>query len=132
MISSANEFAKLRSSQVKEEYDRAAHEEASLEVWQDVIENYPELRKWVAHNKTVPLEILQELCKFDVEVRFFVASKRKLSQELFRLLSADPDSTVRQQIASNKKTPIDILEKLSTDKDEHVVRVAKFNLSNRK
>jgi hypothetical protein len=45
MISSANEFAKLRSSQVKEEYDRAAHEEASLEVWQDVIENYPELRK---------------------------------------------------------------------------------------
>jgi len=132
MISSVNEFAQLRSSQIKEEYDRASHEDASLEVWQDVIENYPELRKWVAHNKTVPLEILQELCKFDVEVRFLVASKRKLSQKLFELLSVDPDPTVRQQIASNKKTPIDILEKLSTDKDEDVARVAKFNLSNRK
>ncbi|QGW83192.1 hypothetical protein [Variovorax paradoxus] len=132
MISSASEFAQLRSSQLKEEYDRAAHEEASLEVWKDVIENYPELRKWVAHNKTVPLEILQELCKFEVEVRFFVASKRKLSQELFELLSVDPDSTVRQQIAANKKTPLDILEKLSTDKDEDVVRVAKFNLLGRK
>lgn len=132
MISSASEFAQLRSSQLKEEYDRAAHEEASLEVWRDVIENYPELRKWVAHNKTVPLEILQELCKFDVEVRFFVASKRKLSQELFNLLSADPDATVRQQIAANKKTPADILEKLLADKDEDVARVAQFNLSNRK
>ena len=66
--------------------------------------------------------------------QILVASKRKLSRELFKLLSADPDSTVRQKIASNKKTPIDILEKLSTDKDkdEDVVRVAKFNLLNRK
>lgn len=61
MIESAKEFVRLRKSQIQEEYHRSAHEEASLETWKEVIKQYPCMRSWVAHNKTVPLEILEVL-----------------------------------------------------------------------
>lgn len=131
MINSAEEFVALRDSLVKEQYDRASNEEASVSVWMDVIKRFPEHRKWVAHNKTVPLEILDELCRFDVEVRRSVSVKRKLSPELFELLSRDPDPMVRQGIASNRKAPVSILRDLAHDRDEDVSRVAKYNLENR-
>ena len=128
MIRSAEEFVRLRSSDHKAEYGRAAQEEALLSVWRDVIAGYPSCRKWVAHNKTVPLEILGELCAFEVDVRVFVAMKRSLSPALFHRLSHDEDAVVRQQVAANKKAPREVLEKLSRDSDEDVARVARFNL----
>lgn len=131
MIKSAEEFVALRSSDVKLEYDRAAQDEASLEVWNAVIEGYPEYRKWVAHNKTVPVEILAKLSEDDTDVRVFVAMKRRLPRDLFERLSKDPEATVRQTIAANAKTPIEILRSLVTDEDEDVARIAKFNLRER-
>ena len=56
VITSAEEFVQLRTSRNPDEYHRAAHEEASVETWLDVIERFPDMRSWVAHNKTVPLE----------------------------------------------------------------------------
>jgi chromatin segregation and condensation protein Rec8/ScpA/Scc1 (kleisin family) len=132
MIESAEEFARLRLSSTKEEYDRAAHEEAPVEVWIDVIENYPELRQWVAHNKTIPLEILECLVKNHPEVNSFVADKRKLSPELFDILSRDENYLVRERIAINAKTPIHILERLSKDFAEDVAQAARYNLKNKK
>lgn len=79
MIRNADEFVTLRDNNAKSEYDRAAQDEASIEVWIEVIERYPEYRKWVAHNKTVPLEILVKLCEYNTDVRTFVAMKRRLS-----------------------------------------------------
>ncbi|NML31665.1 hypothetical protein [Paraburkholderia antibiotica] len=131
MIHSAEEFIALRDSSLKDEYDRAATDEAPVSVWKDVIDRFPEYRKWVAHNKTVPLEILTLLCQFEPDVRRFIAVKRKLSDELFELLSKDLDAVVRQGIASNKKTPVSIIRRLVQDEDQDVSRVAKYNLENR-
>jgi len=132
MIESAEEFSRLRSSSIKEEYDRAAHEEASVAVWIDVIENYPQLRQWVAHNKTVSLEILKYLVENHPDANLFVADKRKLSPELFDALSKDGNYLVRERIAINAKTPVHILEKLSKDSIEDVAQAARYNLRHKK
>lgn len=61
VIESAEEFVRLRTSGDPAEYHRAAHEEATEDIWRDVIEQFPDMRFWVAQNKTVPLSILEEL-----------------------------------------------------------------------
>ncbi len=124
MIRSADEFVALRDSDVKAEYDRSAMEEAPIAVWREVIEKFPDHRRWVAHNKTVPVEILEMLCVFDASTRWFVARKRKLSTTLFERLSQDEDSDVRVAICTNKKTPLEILKRLLQDVNEDVARVA--------
>ena len=124
MIRSAEEFVALRDSDIKAEYDRSAMEEAPVAVWREVIEKFPDHRRWVAHNKTVPVEILEVLCEFDASTRWFVARKRKLSTTLFERLSQDKDSDVRVAICANKKTPLEILKRLLQDANEDVTRVA--------
>lgn len=128
MITSAEEFVALRSSSIKSEYDRAATEEAPISVWREVIKNYPDYRRWVAQNKSVPLETLEELRQFDSTIRQFVAAKRKLSLAMFEALSQDESYVVRIAIAANKKAPIEILERLHSDKNKHVSRAAGYNL----
>lgn len=76
MIESAEEFVRLRSSEVPEEYRRAAHDQADESTWRDLIERFPEMRFWVAQNKTVPLSILEVLRHDpDERVRSMVRSK---------------------------------------------------------
>ena len=58
MIKDADEFYRLRNSELPEEYNRAANESAELETWLDVIEKYPDMKVWVIHNKTIQIEIL--------------------------------------------------------------------------
>ncbi|HBS35639.1 MAG TPA: hypothetical protein DEA50_11285 [Parvularcula sp.] len=128
MILSADEFVELR----RNNDPRAAHEEANFEVWMDVISNYPDMKEWVVHNKTVPLEILLLLADDpDSDIRACVADKRKLSEQLFEKLSLDVDDLVRQRIASNKKTPFDILKRLSQDKSRLVREAAIKSLGER-
>lgn len=116
MITSAEEFVRLRGSENSEEYSRAAEEQAPVAVWLDVVSRFPEMREWVAHNRTVPLEVLEVLARdSSASVRATVAEKRKLSLELFDVLSRDRDELVRQRIAYNKKTPEHVLEQLSID-----------------
>lgn len=123
MIGSADEFRRLRISDDAEDQRRASLEPADERVWIDVIEHYPDLRKWVAHNKTVPLSILGVLATDpDPDVRYFVAMKRKLDRRLFDLLAGDPDASVRIRIAWNPKTPLDLLTKLATDPDDFVAK----------
>jgi hypothetical protein len=132
MISSAEEFIALRTSELKSEYDRAAKEEAPIAVWREIIIKHPNFRRWVSHNKTVPLEILEELCIYDSTIRQSVARKRKLSPPMFEMLSRDVSDVVRVAIAANRKTPIAILERLLTDPDKDVVSVVRLNLDDRK
>lgn len=120
-IRSANEFVRLRLSDAPADYNRAAHDDAPDHVWDDVIESRPDMRAWVAHNKTVPLEILARLAEDDdPAVRSAVAMKRKLSRELFDALAADPDPSVRARVAVNAKVPRRVLETLARD-DEPLV-----------
>ena len=114
MINSAKEFVALRSSEMREEYLRSATESAPIEVWHEVIDRFPEMKTWVAHNKTVPVEILETLARdSDARVRMWVATKNKLPEHLFLLLADDEDSSVRQRIAYNKNVPLDIVLKLA-------------------
>lgn len=126
MIESAEEFVRLRSSNDPEEYSRAAQEEASNAVWFDVISRFPEMREWIVHNKTAPLEVLEVLARDTApSIRASVAEKRKLSIELFEALSNDGDEIVRQRVAYNKKAPLHVLEHLSNDPSPFVRAVAR-------
>ena len=131
MINSAEEFVRLRSSEIMEEYLRAAKEEAPISVWKEVIQKYPDYARWVVHNKIVPLEILTELYQSRPDVRCFIAMKRKLSPELFELLSNDENYIIRKEIAINQKTPLSILKKLASDKDNGVANTAKERIKER-
>ncbi|MFT4254762.1 MAG: hypothetical protein QM608_20040 [Caulobacter sp.] len=109
MISSAEEFVRLRESGDPEEYGRAAWSEAPIEVWRDVIARFPEMRFWVAQNKSVPLEILRDLAvDEDAGVRWMVAARRKLDRPLFELLLRDSDHGVIDRLVVNTKAPADI------------------------
>jgi hypothetical protein len=115
-INSADEFIRLRESTNPAEYHRAGHEEATLEVWRDVIERYPDMRKWVAYNKTVPLEILATLASDpDWYVRSTVAMKRKLTPDLLEQLAADESESIRMQVARHRDTARSTLERLRDD-----------------
>ncbi len=121
MIHSAEEFRRLRMSDVPEEYRRAAHEEAPLSVWLDVIRDYPDLRQWVAHNKTVPLEVLEILSRDeDPTVRSWVANKRKIPEALQLRLAQDPAESVSSCIAYNAKATRQALELLREHPDPEV------------
>jgi hypothetical protein len=114
VITTAEEFVRLRESDQPDEYQRAAHEEAPAEVWQDVISRYPHMRRWVAHNKTVPIEVLEILAKdSDPAVRSTVAMKRKLTAALQWLLAADPDEGVRERLANNAKATREALKTIA-------------------
>ena len=130
MIKSAKEFVRLRNSTILEEYNRAAQEEAPDEVWLEIINKYPEMKKWVAHNKKIPLFILDILAKDkNRRVRSTVARKRKLSYELYDLLSKDSCESIRLAIAANPKVPKEILESMLTDEWEDVVETVKERLA---
>jgi hypothetical protein len=129
VIESAEEFIRLRFSDAPEEYGRASSESAAPDVWREVIERYPEARFWVAHNKTVPLEILRMLANDpDPRVRSMVASKRKLTPDLLTMMAADPDESVRLAVVRHKNVPKDVLEQLRADTWEEVRDVARNRL----
>jgi hypothetical protein len=115
MITSPYEFKRLRESTDPAEYCRAVSDEASLEVWREILEEMPEMRFWVAQNKTVPIEILDLLATSpDAQVRDMVARKRKITESIAIRLAADPDEIVRAALARNLKLPgaaLDILQR---------------------
>lgn len=95
MIETTDEFIQLVDSDVDEERRRAALEDAPLDVWMNLVEHHPEFRFAIAHNKTIPDEVL-------------------------RLLARDPDWRVRQGVASKRRCPPDILAVLATDENESI------------
>lgn len=126
MINTAAEFVRLRQSEIPEQYTRAAHDQAEFSVWLEVVENYPEMHQWVAHNKTVPLSILEVLSvSEDVTVRHTVAMKRQLSHQIFVRLARDVDESVRAAIARNPKIPTELIEFLACDSSSLVSSVAR-------
>ena len=79
----------MRTSDDPAEYGRAAGDAASVETWLDVVDRFPDMRVWVAHNKTVPLEVLEALRHDpDERVRRTVLQKRSWAR-------AHPDDTAR-------------------------------------
>jgi hypothetical protein len=129
MIESAEQFVSLRTSEDIETYQKAANDEATEETWREVIEKYPDMRVWVACNKTIPLSILEILPHDEsADVRYAVAMKRKSNLDILQRLSQDPDESVRLRVALNPKTPKIVLEQLVNDKWSRVVEEAKSML----
>jgi len=119
MINSVNEFLRLRMSVVKEEYDRATYDDAPIEVWFETINAHPEMKEWIIHNKTVPLEILYVLAiDRDPEVRSKVAAKRKIDHKIFNQLSCDQDELVRHALMHNSMLSRDQLSLIKIDDSE--------------
>jgi hypothetical protein len=126
MIESAAQFRLLRESEIAEEYHRAAHDEAPLQVWLDILNQMPDMRFWVAHNKTIPIEILQILANDqDPQVRDMVARKRKIPESIQLSLSGDDDPTVRSALAYNSKIAPRVLAILLDDHDNLVREAAR-------
>ena len=132
MIQNAEEFVRLRNSEIQEEYTRAAFESISEEIAREVIQKYPDMAIWVVRNKTVPLSILETLAEHpDHMVRAEVASKRKLSRALFEKLALDEVDAVRTSLIANRKLPFDILQQLTRDDDPRVAEMAQRRLKER-
>lgn len=130
MITSAEEFVRLRTSDDPAEQKKAVWAEAPEGIWLDVIARFPEMRWWVAHNKMVPVSILSALATdADWRVRCAVASKRKLSLELFALLARDEDTSVRHTIACNARVPAEVLRGLAADHEHSVAEAARERLN---
>ncbi|WP_348953843.1 hypothetical protein [Amycolatopsis melonis] len=120
-ILSADEFVRLRYAEDPEDYRRAASESAPLAVWLEVIERYPDARVWVVRNKTVPMEILEDLVDdSDVRVRYAVAMKRKLTPMLLAHLALDEDESIRLRVAMHRNTSRETLEYLRNDSWDRV------------
>jgi hypothetical protein len=132
MINTAEEFIRLRTSSVPEEYGRAGRDEASYEVWIEIIEKHPDMRVWVAFNRTISLELQTILAKDeDPRVRSAIAGKYPLERGLYEMLAKDESEPIRRRIAHNKKTPLDILEKMMYDEVEDIRAAAKENYERR-
>jgi hypothetical protein len=130
VISTAEEFVRLRLSSDPVEYGRAAHDSAPVQVWREVIAQYPEMRVWVAHNTTVPVEILRVLTgDLDANVRAMVADKRKLPEELQLRLANDSDSGVRGRLVYNARATRAVLQILASDSWSVVAEHARGRLA---
>ena len=115
-IESADEFYRLRTSSNPAEYNRAAHDTASDDVWREIIAHFPDMRQRVAHNKTVPVSMLEILATdADWRVRHMVALKRKLPEQLQLQLARDKNKGVRRTIACNAKATPRALKMLIDD-----------------
>jgi hypothetical protein len=124
MIKTAEEFVQLRCSDDPELYKRAAQDSAPENIWHEIIDRFPEMRQWVAVNKTVPLSILAVLINDSgSEVRHAVAMKRKLDLSMFKQLANDSNESVRLAVALNKSTPIDVLKEMVNDDWDRIVEV---------
>ncbi|MFF4649201.1 hypothetical protein [Streptomyces sp. NPDC001380] len=114
MIESAEEFVRLRMSGDSADYQRLKQEEAPLDVWLDIVNNYPGMRFWVTFNRTVPDEALRFLVRDDDwRVRGKIAGRKGVPEDILDLLSRDEHDAVVSSVAGNPGTPINALLGLS-------------------
>ncbi|MCU6243899.1 hypothetical protein [Enterobacter asburiae] len=133
MIESTEEFVRLRNSDIPSEYNRSANEEAPISVWLDLINEYPEMRVWVARNRTIPKKIVDMLSKDpDPFVRDAICSKYPLDIELYVLFSKDMDEGVRSRLTYNKNIPLSVLKDMSENDPSEFVKSQAFNQYNKR
>lgn len=129
-IGSAGEFARLRVSADPLDHERAARAPMPAVAWLELIREYPQMRFWAAHNKTVPVEILATLAGDpDPRVRLMVAMKRQAAPEILYRLAGDQHEGVRMAVARHRRTPRDVLIRLREDSWQEIRRVAVERLS---
>ena len=112
-IESAEEFRRLRLSKIKEEYERSAWAPAPDAVWAEVIDRWPELRVWVAHNRSIPAHVIERLAADpDADVRNRIAEKHALAPAVLERLLEDPEPGVRLTAARNQAAPLERIHRM--------------------
>ncbi|MFJ6573656.1 hypothetical protein ACIQNU_40290 [Streptomyces sp. NPDC091292] len=113
MIETAADFVRLVESEDPVERRRSTCEDAPLSVWEALVTSRPDMRFWVANNRTVPDDILRMLARDnDWRVRHRVASKMSCPIDILELLSVDGHDSVASLIAGHPKTPTTALRRL--------------------
>lgn len=132
MIETAAEFIRLVGSDEGGERKRSAVEEAPPAVWRALIEGYPDMRFWVAHNRTVPDDILRILAAdSEWRVRHRVASRRSCPSDILELLSSDTNDSIASLVAGHPNTPSVALRRLAMYPWDQVAEKALRQLSER-
>lgn len=112
---------RLRRSSDSAEYRRSATDSAADEVWIEVIERFPDLRKWVAHNRTISAPIVERLAVDpDEEVRWRIAAKNALAPQVLIELATDPSELVRLRVLRHRRLPLKALQTLCGDPVESI------------
>lgn len=122
MINSLQHFMQL----IENDIYSAKNEIASIETWNEIVINSSsDIKIWAIRNKNIPIEILLLLVNDENEnIRWEIATKNKLSYELFDILSRDSCASVRHRLVCNKNIPLTILIRLSSDSERFVRNTA--------
>lgn len=120
-IRSAEQFIKLRESDRPEDYRQATWGQATDSVWFEIIDRYPNMRRWVAQNKTLSAPVLMRLAgDSDVRVRYGVATTPGLGEGVLDVLMNDVDASIRRVIVTQDNLSPDQLKRLAADSDADV------------
>ncbi len=102
---------------------------ASLETWLDIIDRFPDCREAAAHNKNIPIEILEILADDpDERVRWMVSMKGKLTKDLLLKMVDDPSYGVRANIARHRRSDEEVLLHLIDDEWNEISNTARKRL----
>jgi hypothetical protein len=131
MIESMAELDHLLCTGGPEAQARLRSEPISKDVIREAVSHEDEgLRIAVVSNKaTVPDDLMLFRTDPSSRVRDSVAMRHAAGEETLRMLAADVDESVRCRVAHNKKCPLDVLLKLSTDPIELVRNAAHESIS---
>lgn len=131
MIGTADEFVRLVTSDDPADRRRAAWEDADGAVWESLLGDQ-EMRFWVAHNRTIPAEIMRVLAADeDWRVRDRIATKNACPGEILELLSTDTHDAVASTVAGHPNTPDAALRRLAVHPWEQVREKALHRLAAR-
>jgi hypothetical protein len=100
--------------------------------WREVLEQAPELAKWVAINETVGPSLLDELADWpDPEVRRWVCDHPRVWLKTLDRLASDADPSVRRRAVYNARLSDRQLRRLQSDSDPQVAAEATRRLAAR-
>lgn len=129
-IRTAAHFIQLRESDRPEDHRQATWGHAPDEVWFELIDHHPAMRRWVAQNKTLSERVLRRLSKDpDVRVRYAVATTPNLPADLAELFAHDGDAGIRRVVVTQDNLPLETLRELTHDPDPDVAGDAEEQLS---
>ena len=88
----------------------------------------------IARHANTPVDVLVDFSKDvgEYHVRSISIENPNMSSEVLTELSKDDDSDIRESVANNTSTPIEIIETLTTDEDKAVKKQAKKTLKEMK
>jgi hypothetical protein len=133
VIESAEDYELLLDDDAGKVTNKFKTVAASEAAWREIINRYPQFRKTVALNITLPESIHRLLATDgDEDVRSTLADRRQLSPEVFEILAADVADSVRGRVCANQKTPEVLLVKLLDDPEPWIARMAQKKLEERR